>query len=129
MKHFGVMIFMLCCSCSALACWSQDAQYFVEHPKALQQAIAQCPDKAPKLVTCEVLRNIAMKSNGYAYDLRMSPQTFGKTILTLQETIAQQKSDLQKGSQEVDLNTALYNNQQELKERLAIVNWLESPES
>lgn len=124
MKNVGVLLLLLSVSMSLTGCGPRDARYYREHPKALQEAIAQCPARAPALVDCEALHQIAIQVNEYVYELRMSPQEFGKTILSLQETIAKQAS-----SDPADLKPILDKNKQALRERLAIVNWLESPAS
>ncbi len=124
MKNVGVWLLLLSVSMSLTACGPRDARYYREHPKALQEAIAECPARAPALVDCDALHQIAIQVNEYVYELRMSPQGFGKTILSLQETIAKQAS-----SQQADHESLLDKNTKALKERLAIVNWLESPAS
>lgn len=124
MKNIGVFLLLLSVSLSLTGCSPRDARYYREHPKALQEAIAECPAHAPTLVNCEALHQIAIQVNDYVYELRMSPQGFGKTILALEETIAKQES-----SDQADIKPLLDKNKQELRERLAIVNWLESPAS
>lgn len=124
MKYLGVLIFISCIAFNATACSPHDGEYFAVHPKLLQEAIAECPDKAPKLVSCDELHKIAIKVNNFVYELRMSPQGFGKTILALQETIAAQELANQSDSMPL-----LEKNKKELRERLAVVGWLESPVS
>lgn len=124
MKYFGVFIFISCAAFNVAACSPHDAEYFAIHPKLLEDAIAECPDKAPKLVSCDDLHNTALKVNNFVYELRMSPQGFGKTILALQETIAAQEL-----ANQSDAMPLLEKNKKELRERLAIVGWLESPVS
>ena len=124
MKNVGILLLLLSVSMSLTGCGTRDARYYREHPKALQEAIAECPAHTPALVDCEALHQIAIQVNEYVYELRMSPQEFGKTILSLQETIAKQAS-----SHQADLQPLLDKNKQALRERLAIVNWLESPAS
>jgi len=121
MKYLGLLISGFCIAFNAAACSPHDGDYFAVHPKLLQEAIAECPDKAPKLVSCDELHNIAIKVNSFVYELRMGPQGFGKKILALQETIAAQESANQPDSM------LLLENKKELRERLAIVGWLESP--
>lgn len=124
MKKVGISLLLLFTLLSLTGCGSHDERYYREHPKALQDAIAECPVHAPKMVDCETLHQIAIQVNEYVYDLRMSPQEFGKTMLALEETIAKQES-----SHQADVKPMLDKNKQELRERLAIVNWLESPAS
>lgn len=114
------MVLLLAVTFGVSACTSHDSAYFKVHPKVLQETIAKCPTEAPKLVTCEELHQIAIRVNEYVYALRMSPQEYGKSILALQETIGSQSNNS-------DLKAQYENNLQELRERLAIVSWLESP--
>ena len=129
MKFLSLLFIFLCVSFDVIACSKHDGAYYKINPKALQEAIKQCPNKAPKLVTCNELQNIAIKTNEFVYELRISPQAYGQTILNLQETIAKQASRLLTDEHQADLKESLDKNNQMLKERLAIVNWLESPES
>lgn len=124
MKKIGVLFLSLSVSLSLTGCAAHDERYYREHPQALQEAIAACPNRVPALVSCEALHQIALQVNEYVYDLRMGPQAFGKSILSLQETIAKQES-----SHQASIKSLLDKNKQELRERLAIVNWLESPAS
>lgn len=111
------------------ACAAQNEQYYKLHPEQLRQAIAHCPDKHPPEVSCEQLADVAKMVNTLAYQLQISPQGFGKDILALQEKIAKQRSTLKKEPNQSGLKSDLDKNEQNLKERLAIVKWLESPES
>ena len=129
MKFLSLLCLFLCVSFDAIACTKHDGAYYKINPKALQEAIKQCPNKAPKLVSCDELQNIAIKTNELVYELRISPQAYGQTILNLQEIIANQASRLLKDEHQADLKESFDKNNQILKERLAIVNWLESPES
>lgn len=121
-----IRYFILCFIFSyTTACSSQDERYFQTHPRALHEAINQCPAKSPKQMDCNQLQKLALRMNEYVYDLRMSPQGFGKDILKLQQTIAEQER-LIKDHPEV--KDELSQNKHELKVRLAIVDWLEAPE-
>lgn len=101
------------------SCASQDANYFRLHPKALLAAMANCPQRAPRHVDCQTLHSLAISVNKLVDELRMGPQAFGKTILALQENIHNPALKPQELAQQT----------LELKTRLAIVNWLESPVS
>ena len=122
MKFLGLLVFLFGAVFNVMACSPHDEQYFTVHPKLLQEAIAECPDKAPKLVNCDNLHKIAVKVNDFVYELRMSPQAYGKTILALQETIATQEL-----AHQPELAPLIEKNKKELRERLAVVSWLESP--
>ena len=90
---------------------AHDLNFYKVHPKLLQEVIKACPAKNPPDVSCEQLKNAALRINELSYQLRSDPQGYGKKILSLQEHVN-------------DLN----DNKQELQEYLAIVKWLESPE-
>jgi hypothetical protein len=124
MKNNRVVWGLLLVSLGMTGCTQHDEQYYRLHPQALQDAIAQCPEKAPKMVTCEALHKMAIQVNEWVYELRMSPQGYGQTILALQEEIARQEQRQQNEDKQ-----SLEKNKQILRERLAIVSWLESPAS
>lgn len=111
------------------SCTEKDAQYYRYHPKELEQVMKNCPDKAPKQVSCQQLEEIAIHLNSLGRQLQYNPQEFGGAIIKLQETIAQQKAELLKESQNKELQEDLNKNQSDLAQRMAVVRWLESPES
>jgi len=124
MKFYSRLALLCGVTLMMTACAAQNEQYFRVHPKALQEAIAACPAKAPKFVSCDTLREIAIKVNELVYELRMNPQGFGKAILALQEKVATEALDNQPTAK-----LLLLKDQTELSERLAVVGWLESPVS
>ncbi len=111
------------------ACAAHDERYYSLHPKVLQKAITQCPKAHPVDISCEQLKHLASRVNQLAYELRLNPQGYGKKILSLQEVIAKQESTLQEASNPSELRSSIIENKNYLEERLAIVKWLESPES
>lgn len=110
------------------ACSAHDEQYYRIHPDALKQALQKCPQQSPEKISCDELHEASMRLTSLAFQLRTSPQHFGQEILKLQEIIAKQKKALQDSPEQRDLEKSLKKNQQRLKERLAVVKWLESPE-
>ena len=118
-KFLSGIVCSILMSCQVMACTPLDTCYFKQNPKALQAAIAECPKKAPKGMTCDALQEIAINVNEWVYELRMNPQAFGNAILALQQALYQ--DDL--------TSTQQKKIQDELLERLAIVSWLESPGS
>lgn len=124
-KHIFLVVAFLWVSIST----AQNATYYRLHPKVLQQALQACPQKQPKNVTCKQLNAIALKVNSAAYELRLSPQFYGKKILILQQTIAKQEQILKIKPNQPNIQISLSENKQQLQERLAIVKWLESPEA
>lgn len=123
-KYIATVVFL---------CWmgspaAHDAEYYRQNPNALQQALKACPEKQPSAIGCEQLKTIAVQLNDLAYQLRQSPQEYGKDILRLQEAIAKDEALLQAGTQ-TEIASLLDENKQELRARLAVVKWLESPTS
>ncbi|MCP0913648.1 MULTISPECIES: hypothetical protein [Legionella] len=110
------------------ACAARDEHYYTMHPKALQEAIKKCPEQASGQLSCKHLQKIALRTNNLALQLRSDPQGYGKQILSLQETIAEQEMALQQNKNQPQLQKELESNKYQLKERLAVVKWLESPE-
>lgn len=109
------------------ACSSDTENKYATHPKALQQAMQQCPEKSPKHVSCQQLSDIATRINQLAYQLQSNQQGYGQDILALQETITTQRSALEKYPEQADLQRNLKQNERQLQERLAVVRWLASP--
>ena len=106
----------------------QNTEYFYTHPLAIQKAIAQCPAHPPKGISCEQLEKVAIKMNHLALQLRMDPQQFGQDILNLQAAIAEQQQKLNNNG-DPEIEKSCLNAKKELKKRLAVVSWLESPEA
>ncbi|KTC65177.1 secreted endonuclease (plasmid) [Legionella adelaidensis] len=119
-------IFIFILSFWMVACIASDEQYFRVHPEKLQEAIKKCPENSPKGISCEQLKDIAIRVNKLALQLRIDPQDYGKQILALQEEIAKQEYSKNEDTVAKD---DLVKNKAALKERLAVVRWLESPES
>lgn len=122
-------LFMACLSIFLVACSTKNEQYYRTNPQALEDAIKSCPAKQPSNLSCEQLANIASSVKELAYELQVNPPAFGKKILALQELLAKQKAELQTNPNQLELKTTFEKNQQQLAECLAIVKWLESPES
>ena len=115
------------CLLGLSACSPENEQGYSVNPKALQQAMKQCPERAPKRMSCDQLGEVAIHVNALAYKLRMDQQAYGKDILALQETITEQRKTLEKNPDKA-LNQRLKQNQKLLQEHLAVVRWLASPE-
>ncbi len=110
------------------ACSPQSEKSYSGNPKALQEAMKQCPERAPKHVSCDKLTEIAARINQLAYKLRADQQAYGQDILALQETITAQRSTLEKNPTQLALQQSLKLNERHLQEHLAVVRWLASPE-
>ncbi len=124
LKQTGAFLFfiMILAGCSP-----QNETSYSGNPKALQEAMKQCPQHAPKHVTCEQLSDLASRMNQLAYKLRSDQQAYGKDVLSLQETITAQRSTLEKNPNQIALQHNLKQNERHLQERLAVVRWLASP--
>ncbi|MFW2570588.1 hypothetical protein [Legionella sp. 29fVS95] len=121
---------LVCAASIALAaCSTRDEQYYRLNPQALQQAIKDCPNKQPAQISCEQLAAINSSVYELVYQIQINPQEFGKQILSIQQELAKQRIVLKKNPKQPELRKMIEENEQCLAERLAIVRWLESPES
>ena len=119
----------IACTLLLVACSPQNEHYYRTHPEALLNAIKKCPAQQPSQLSCKQLTAIANLTNELAYQLQTNPQTFGQKILALQQTIAAEIAELQSPSKTSELAETLTKNEQLLEQCLAVVQWLESPES
>lgn len=110
-------------SCSA----PKDEQYYRDNPRELQYLAKACPAQNTSNLTCEQLTKLALDMNKLAFELQMEPQHFGHKILNLQNSIYLEQKSLAAVPNSA-MQDALVKKQEELKQRLAIVKWLESPE-
>jgi hypothetical protein len=110
------------------SCNMKNEQYYLSKPKELQKALKACPNQAPQGLSCQQLEQIGDRMNRLAYQLQSNPQAFGNKILALQQTIAAQQLELKKNRTK-ELQASLAQNQHDLVDFLAVVKWLESPES
>ncbi|STX42787.1 secreted endonuclease [Legionella donaldsonii] len=121
---------LVCTASIALAaCSTRDEQYYRLNPQALQQAIKDCPHKQPAQISCQQLAAINSSVYELVYQIQINPQEFGKQILSIQQELAKQRIVLKKNPNQPELRKMIEENEQRLAERLAIVRWLESPES
>jgi hypothetical protein len=120
---------VLVASLGLVSCSFQDEKYFLSHPKELHMALKSCPTQQPQGLSCDQLQHLAARLNQLAYQLQSSPQGFGTKILVLQELIAQEMHELKGKNETPELRASLEQNQHELADYLAVVKWLESPES
>ncbi|KTD59261.1 hypothetical protein [Legionella shakespearei] len=111
------------------SCNQKDEQYYRNNIKELQQAIKACPNQQPEGATCAQLGELNSRLTSLAYQLQYSPQGFGNKILAIQQTIADQRSKLKTDGSNEELKKALKQNELDLVDYLAVVKWLESPES
>lgn len=122
-----VLLLGLCLFASLSNAQGQDD--FRLNPVALQKALDNCPKVSPQGMTCEQLSVIASNVNRLVSELRMDPQAFGHTILVLQQKIAALDILLKNDPSKPELIEALKADKSQLASRMAVVKWLESPES
>jgi len=125
MKAIIVLFFSL----FTVSVFAADAVYYHLNPNVLQKVIQKCPTQQPEGLSCRQLTKIALQVNKLAYELRLDPQGFGQKILSLQEALVNQQEAVQQKPNQSELQVTLHHSQRELRERLAIVKWLESPEA
>lgn len=112
-----------------VSCTTKDEHYYLTHPKMLEQALKACPGEQPQTMSCQQLARLAKKMNMLAYQLQGNPQGFGIKILELQQNIATQEEQLKQDQTNQELKELLEKNKEKLTQLLAVVKWLESPES
>lgn len=109
-------------------CGAKDEQYYRSHPKEIQKSLAACPSNQPEGLSCQQLQKLGERMNTLAYQLQSNPQGFGAKILALQESIAQEELQLKQNSGP-ELKLSIKEHKHTLADYLAVVKWLESPES
>ncbi|STX51636.1 secreted endonuclease [Legionella busanensis] len=110
------------------SCMAHDEEYYRNNPRVLQATLKECPGKQPS-ISCDKLNDIAKDMNRFAFELQLNPQRFGQKILSLQIQLAKTQNELEQNPKQSMLKEKIDQDKQELKTRLAIVKWLESPES
>lgn len=110
------------------SCGAKDEQYYRSHPKEIQKNLSACPSQQPEGLSCQQLQKLGERMNSLAYQLQSNPQGFGAKILALQESIAQEELQL-KQNPGPELKLAIKEHKHTLADYLAVVKWLESPES
>lgn len=124
MKKFYLIAVL---SFGLFGCANHDEQYYVSHPKALLKAMKHCPARSDVAISCDQLKDIALRVNQLAYDLRTDRLAYGEQILALQEKRHQYEVELAARPQDVHLQQQLTALNRSLNERLFVVKWLESP--
>lgn len=123
-KYIILMITPFLASNYAVA---HDAVFYSLHPVELQQALEKCPQIQPTGVSCQQLNELGIHANQLVSELHYNPQVFGQKILALQETLIKLEVELKDKPDSEHLLTTVDENKMQLRERLAIVKWLESP--
>lgn len=115
-------------SLGLVSCGAKNEQYYRSHPKEIQAGLNNCPAQQPVGMTCEQLQQLGQRMNNLAFQLQSSPQGFGAKILALQESIAKEEQELT-AKESPELKKSIDQKKHTLTEYLAVVKWLESPES
>lgn len=118
-----MLVVVMCTACS-----THDERYYALHPKALQSAMTECPERALGALSCDQLKTIALRINQLAYLLREDQQGYGKKIISLQESRDLQVKHVHDHPNQPELKQTLDETLRHLEERLAVVKWLQSPE-
>ena len=105
--YYSVVIFLMTTTI-ALA-WPNNTL----DPKALEDKASVCDPLIDGKKVCSRLRHKSERLNRFAYELRVNPLKYGTKVLALQEKL---KDPL-----------ASSKSNRQLKERLAVIKWLESP--
>jgi hypothetical protein len=124
-KYLVIITFAL----GLTSCGVKDEQYYRSNPKELQRSIKKCPEIQPNGFTCPQIQALGNRLNQLAYQLQFNPQEFGNKILALQELIAKQKTEIKANNSNTNLKLSLEKNEDNLADYMAVVKWLESPES
>jgi hypothetical protein len=107
---------------------AHDENYYELHPKKLQQKINEC-DASKQTEQCQKLKLLAIQMNQLAYTLQRNPQEFGQKVMKIQEDIANLEAKYKVKPKDKKLSEELAKSKRKLGRYLAIVRWLESPES
>lgn len=126
MNKYLVILFI---TLGLTACSEKNEQYYRSNPNELQTAMKGCPTVQPEGMNCKQIEALANRMNTLAYELQFNPQEFGNKILDIQQKIAKQKLDLAIDGKNEKLQADLKKNEHDLADYLAVVKWLESPES
>src|SRR3989338_4638683 len=103
------------------ACYARDDVYYLRNPAQLQSAMQQCQFEQSQDAACQNFNRLSGEFNRLANELRLSPQGFGLSILSLQQEMAQDKEKLSKQPTDKNLVAAIAVKQRDLAYRLAIV--------
>lgn len=110
------------------ACFANTVPYSKLSLRIIENDLANCPQKQPRLgVSCVELRKVAKRINDLAIQLQIDRQGYGKDILCAQEKLAAQQELIAKNLGNKQLAAEIANNRREIDERLTVVKWLESP--
>lgn len=110
------------------ACQAKNEQYYRLHPDELQQALQQCMASEQSRNRCDSLWAIERDVRQLEFELKSNPQGFGQKIIRFQVRQVSLEKELQSHENKqkrLELNEI----SDQLEQYLAIVRWLESPES
>ena len=125
MRSVLLMVFI---SLSLIGCKIKDNAYYEKHPVELEAFLKECVLSPSD--DCERLKMLAIKMNELAFELQRDPQSVGRKILLLQDQLNQSNGGIEGTAYGRAASTEDYNEKKhELNQYLAVVQWLESPES
>ncbi|MCX7114929.1 MAG: hypothetical protein NTW08_03325 [Gammaproteobacteria bacterium] len=103
-----------------VGCVTHDDAYYQTHPKAVFEALQHCVSgDIAKPQDCQQIEKIASVFRGWMNEIQSNSQAFGQKIIKIQQYCGQVSLSKEKKEK----------CHQELEMRLAVVKWLESPES
>lgn len=120
--QYGVLLSLLLVGCSN----KHNAYYYASHPKALQQALSQCPQYTSAALSCDELHDINLKMHRLTYQLQDNQLAYGRKIIALQEQADQYQQQLNT-HHDAEMAMSLKAIQAQIQEHLLPVQWLESP--
>ncbi len=103
-----------------------DAYYYASHPKALQEALGHCPNRAPSGLSCDELQKIAEKMSGLVDAFRRDQLGYGRDIMALQEQANAYRQTLHAHPDASTLES-LKQVEAKIQEHLLPIQWLTSP--
>lgn len=110
---FGVLVALIA-GCQQV----RDDAYYLTHPEALFSELTLCKTDSSIRKTCEHLGSLAMVIQKIAVTLQEDPFLFGQEIIKLEMSCANSEIKQQEKTECND----------NLKTKLAVIKWLESPE-
>ena len=97
-------------------------------PKDLKASWKKCQSVAWDEQTCAPLRAHLETLNHFDYQLKINPLRYGRRVLALQELIAHHENMLHLSNATQANRLVLEEHRQQLRDRLLVIKWLESPQ-
>lgn len=129
MFKYRWLIVVICYPLLLSSCNAENEHYYRVHPEQLQKSVTQCEQQKSNSKKCQQLRMLAIEINQLAYALQRNPQAFGQDILKIQQKLAHLEQQQKKDQKSKEITLQIKQNKRLLSKYLAVVRWLESPES